>query len=890
MTPLEPSQRIVFERADGHLHATGSWPRLETLQRELASENRDVSVRAVVMAAQAYAGIGSPHDEIRLTLRGLAAVAAAQPLLHAYLRALQSMIERYRNTAVDARYASSDLADLELDPAVERELSQLLRDDGWAFGSGGDSDGGWSFEISDRVLGASTVSTVAELLAVRFGEPMPEEPAPVAEAEPLRSTDGAKPVIDSDRPITAPSDDLLGRVPLARALAVIAAADLGGQGFVMGLTGPWGSGKTSVLNLMAATLDQEKTAYVVRFDPWLFSSSEELVWRFMREVSIQLQGEQQLGDAAARIGEYAQILAPLAALAAAPWLAPVLVAGGSVAGRWRKKPAASAQEQRRKVAAALRKLDRRLVVLIDDLDRLEMSEIRDVVRLVKLVGDFPNTTYVLAYDQRRVANALGDGDEEDGQEFLEKIIQISHEVPPADPQQLGRVLADSMSKAIGDINRYRFDQAEYTNLFSGARALFTTVRDIRRYTNRLPTTLALVGREVELAEVLALEALHVRLPRCFARIVAAKQVLTEPRSEGLGGPQVSDERAKTLIDEIVGAAGPFEDEVAAIVRRLFPAAGRHLGGSSYGSEWLGVWRQAGRVAHPEVFDIYLHGALPAGVLPAALVEDAFQNLQDRDALTALLDGVSGDALESLLARLEHYEKEFPTDKLEVPVSVLFNQQHRLLRGRRHVFDIGAEYAVPRLVLRLLRKCDHAEVARVTRVALPQIISLSERGHLIRMVGYRENSGHKLVSEDDAALLEAALFDELLAAEGGELAQEHDLIHLLWWAHQSRPTDIVDRVQALVDDDEFLLGLLRAALGETVGQGMGDAAVTVSHNLDWRSLTEFVPHDRLAARVREVDVPEVRESLDERATLALQLARKCADDPVSAEQDRDQTGP
>ncbi len=885
MTVLEPRQLLVFERAYTRMHATGAWPRLEALQRELASEHYDVSVRTVIMESAAYASITSPNEEVRLLLRGLSAVPEARPLLEGYLRALQSMVERYRDTSVDARYTARDLDALKLDPTVKRELSQLLRDDGWPFGSGGDSDDGWSFEISDRVLAASDIDSVEELVAVRFGEPMPEEPAPAPQADPLSSTPGARPAVDPDRPITSPSDDLLGRMPLARALGVLATDQLGGQGFVMGITGPWGSGKTSVLNLMAATLEQEKSAYVVRFDPWLFSSSEELVWRFMREVSIQLQSEQQLGDVAARIGEYAQILAPLAALVSAPWLAPVLAAGGRVAGRWRKKPAVSAQEQRQKVADALSKLDRRLVVLIDDLDRLQTNEIRDVVRLVKLVGDFPNTTYVLAYDQARVAHALGDGNEEDGQEFLEKIVQLSHEVPPIDRQQLGRVLAAAMSAAIGDLSRYRFDQAEYTNLFADARTLFTTVRDVRRFTNRLPTTLALVGNEVELADVLTLEALHVRLPSVFARIVAAKQALTQPREAALGGSSISNERAKGQIDAIVQAAGHFEAEVMTIIKRLFPAAQHHLGGMSYGSEWLGAWRQACRVAHPEVLDIYLHGALPAGVLPAALVEQALHKLQDRDELTALLDELDSESLETLLSRLEHYENEFPTYHAEIPVAVLFNQHHRLLRGRRHVFDIGAEYAVPRIVLRILRKLDKTEVARVTRAALPEIDSLSERGHLIRMVGYRENSGHQLVTEEDAVQLESALFDELLAADSDRLVTEHDLLHLIWWARDQRSTETIHRVRQLVTDNTFLLGLLTSALGETVGQGMGDAAVRHSHRLDWRALTEFVPHDRLAKRVRELDVPEVRDGLDERTELALQLARRCADDPPATEQDR-----
>ena len=296
-------------------------------------------------------------------------------------------------------------------------------------------------------------------------------------------------------------------------------------------------------------------------------------------------------------------------------------------------------------------------------------------------------------------------------------MQLSHEVPPVDNQQLGRVLAAAMSAAIGDLSRYRFDQAEYANLFADARRLFTTVRDVRRFTNRLPTTLALVGNEVELADVLTLEALHIRLPRVFARIVAAKQTLTQPR-EALGRSGISDERAKGQMDAITQAAGRFEAEVTAIIRRLFPVAQHHLGGMSYGSEWLGAWRQACRVAHPEVLDIYLHGALPAGVLPAALVEQVLQKLQDRDELTALLDGLDSESLETLLSRLEHYEKEFPTDQAEIPVAVLFNQQHRLLRGKQHVFDIGAEYAVPHIVLRILRRLDKTEVARVTRAALP----------------------------------------------------------------------------------------------------------------------------------------------------------------------------
>jgi predicted KAP-like P-loop ATPase len=886
MTVIEPHQQLILDRAYANMHASGTWPSQEQLQRELASEHQDVLVRDVVMQMPALASIASPADRVRLTLRGLASVPAAKPLLDAYLRALRSIIARYRDLQVEAQYSADDVRQLGLDPTIERELLQLLRDDAWPFGSGGGEDDAWTYEISPAVLAASNVQTVAELVRLRFGSAEDDGDDEVGpQAEPLKSTPGAAPAVDPDRPIASATEDLFGRARLARALATQAAAELGGQGFVIGISGPWGSGKTSVMNLMAEAVESAEAGYVVRFDPWLFSSSEELVLRFLSELSSQLRHESGLGDLANRIGEYAQILAPLSALVAAPWLGPVIAVSGRLAARRHEKPPASAQKQRDKVCQGLRELDRRVIVLIDDVDRLQGTEVRDVVRLVKLVGDFPNTTYVLAYDQARVARAL-DEVEQEGQAFLEKIVQLSYEVPGIDPTQLARALGASISTAVGDLSRYHFSQEHYTNLFADARALFATLRDVRRYTNVLPSTLSLVGDEVELTDVLALEALRIRVPDAFARIVAAKDALTTARDGGLGWSQADEERAKSQVEAIVGAADPFSDQVGAMITRLFPAAGRHLGRSSYGGEWLARWRRERRVAHPEVLDIYLQKALPPGVLPATLVEGALANFGDPQALSALLDGLSDHDLESLLGRLEHYEEDFPTECAERTIAAFFNVQDRLQRPKRHVFDLGADFAVPRIVLRVLRKLDQGEVARVVRVALPEIATLSDRGDLVRMVGYREDAGHKLVSETDAGELQSAFFDELLAADGARLRPERDLLRLLFWARGEREAAVQERVEQLVGDDDFLLGLLRAALGETVGSSVGDAAVRRSQQLNWAALTELVSHTVLADRVRQLHTPEVQEGLDERTKLALEQARRFADGPAPG---RDQPG-
>src|SRR5436853_7746307 len=82
---------------------------------------------------------------------------------------------------------------------------------------------------------------------------------------------------------------------------------------------------------------------------------------------------------------------------------------------------------------ALANSSKRIVVMMDDIDRLDKAEIHTVFRLVKLLGDFPNTTYVLFFDEKRVAEALGEKyvGVAGGKSFLEKIIQVPLSLPPA---------------------------------------------------------------------------------------------------------------------------------------------------------------------------------------------------------------------------------------------------------------------------------------------------------------------------------------------------------------------------------------------------------------------------------------------------------------------------
>ena len=94
---------------------------------------------------------------------------------------------------------------------------------------------------------------------------------------------------DADRPIEFRDQDRLGRRSFAEVIARQVRAVPAERGFTIAVAGEWGSGKTSVLNMVAEALQEDGDAIaVLRFNPWLFSNADDLVIRFFRELSAQL--------------------------------------------------------------------------------------------------------------------------------------------------------------------------------------------------------------------------------------------------------------------------------------------------------------------------------------------------------------------------------------------------------------------------------------------------------------------------------------------------------------------------------------------------------------------------------------------------------------------------
>src|SRR5262245_7889960 len=142
----------------------------------------------------------------------------------------------------------------------------------------------------------------------------------------------------------------------------------------------------------------------------------------------------------------------------------------------------SLESAKHELADALREAKKRIIVIIDDLDRLLPSEMRAMFSLVKSLGDLPNVFYVLTFDKNVVANALQTGLEPIGAAFLEKIIQVPLRLPPPWEPEIRKLFFDRLNSIIGDASPA--DQSRWQQAFLSAISPYLkTPRDVTRFTN-----------------------------------------------------------------------------------------------------------------------------------------------------------------------------------------------------------------------------------------------------------------------------------------------------------------------------------------------------------------------------------------------------------------------
>lgn len=649
---------------------------------------------------------------------------------------------------------------------------------------------------------------------------------------------------DADLPIEDRTSDRLGRRKFAESIASQILDVPVEHGFTVAITGEWGSGKTSVLNMVAEAIadgdgeeaEGDEKVSVIHFNPWLFGGSTELVSRFFAELSAQL-GQRDLDQLKAVAQVLTDMGRTLAQHSSMPGAGPAAAILSLIVGKWVKQP--SLLLQRKRLREALLRLPSRIVVVVDDIDRLERSEIRELFRSIRLTSDLPNVVCLLAFDRQHVAKSLG-ASQADGQEYLEKIVQVSYSLPVVRESVLQEnylPIIDELIKRRGldGPNTEAWQQVHYDII----GPLLRNLRDVKRYVYALPATLDTIGNEVELADLLGLEAIKVLKPTIFEELKSHPDYLVRVKSDLRMMVDPTSRRSeiqselKCMLERARGDRGLLES----VFQILFPATQEHLEGPPPSPNLDSTWRRERRVACEEVYRIYLSGGLDDLTVPADDIRDLLSVMTDRSRVGPLLESLDPRALEQILEQLEDYESEFTDEAAPVVVPILANLMGSLNDEFTGGLDFTPRFKARRIIYRLLRRIqDQNALGIQLGDMLSEVNSLSGKLCLIEIVGHREHVGHGMAAQSRAIELENDLLDSLTAAAPDELGSEWDLIGLslrpIKWFEDDRKSRLALQFADHLKRDQFVLALLRSGASFAFSSGR-----VRQKRLPWETLVE-----------------------------------------------------
>ncbi|MGU3370890.1 KAP family P-loop NTPase fold protein [Bacillus mycoides] len=376
--------------------------------------------------------------------------------------------------------------------------------------------------------------------------------------------------LHNDDPLQMSEQDALSRKEFAEQL-IDPIIKSNGK-LTIGIYGPWGSGKSSFFTMMNDYIPKEQLK--MNFTPWYFGENTDgIILEFLEHFAEQINKSNYYDTGLEKeLAAYANFFKSIQLRPTGATIALGDLFKGFL-------PEESDIKAIKKVIDnMLIKSDRKIVVFIDDLDRLDREEIITVFKLIRLVCDFPNVVYVLALDEEIVSLALGQvywkqATEEQamlkGREYLEKFIQIPIYLPKVDEVKFKQFFIDGLEEIL---QKHNIKTGFFENIDSIYPVIdittFRTIRNIKRYLNLVQIFVPILKEEVFVDDLLYLLAIKVTEPSLYDWIRMHPHILYE-------------ENQKYFKDnETINAFKKKYSKYRLVIEELFPAMGNAFGNSS----------------------------------------------------------------------------------------------------------------------------------------------------------------------------------------------------------------------------------------------------------------------------------------------------------------------
>ena len=680
-------------------------------------------------------------------------------------------------------------------------------------------------------------------------------------------------IFHTDSPIsgTKENPDRLNRTMFAERIGEALKLRAESSPLVVSLEGPWGYGKTSVINLIRQyyeSLKPSEKPLVFSFNPWMIGTAENLVQEFVVQFgsAVGLSSKSKNAqEAAKQLFAYSKVFNVLKWVPGAePWasvIEKVLSEVGSVTEKIADIKDLSINQKRVAVVKALNRIKRPIVVFIDDLDRLPPKEVFQMIRAVKAITGFPRTTFLLAFERHYIENSLKLYGIDDSSSYLDKIIQFRLHLPLIAEDDL-HLLAVSELQSLAEINLTSFfegDQSRLSEIYHfSIKPLIKTPRELKRVYNRLRFIEPSVRQNVCFSDTFALEVLAIKAPHVYEHLRTCPWAYNaqEPDYEfSLDKPDdilknYEEDRKKVL--ETV----PKEERIyiKELIEKLFPLL---CSGFSGGSRDMDYHYARGHVASPDRLRFALTFGLPSGEISTNLISEFINNSDIREKVIndLLADDKMERFIELLLRTIKHNKPSEPDHFISIIAKIASSNAIQTLQEKpRDMFKSGTVrqlWWISEITLEKLPPNARSKILLDLSKA-PEFISLSAFGlnFCLRQHGFYDEKDKiekelRWVDDSQLEIFKTQWIDSVIKIiSENAFFDVSDPTHVLFMLRSIEPKKVKDFVEPLLKKDDDLDSFAKA-----IGRSGQDSNKGEYSKVNEEVLNSFGGVDKIRERVK-----------------------------------------
>lgn len=732
-----------------------------------------------------------------------------------------------------------------------------------------------------------------------------------------------------DKPIETEKDDFLGRTRFSYHLSKALLDWKEKESLVIAIYGEWGSGKSSVINLARENIeksDHENKPTVIEFNPWIFSEEASLGGHFFNEIAKELEiRNDSVKDKkiAKQLKFYASILSLvpeknlLSSLSSKTllilgligitssqiigwlsipndWIQKILFVAGLIfllvelfkgsltkfADYFEKKAdyySKSIFEVKREIKEELIKRQKKLVIVIDDIDRLNQSEIKQIFRLIRVNADFPNTIYLLSFDRKIIEKNLEEQVGVSGKEYLNKIIQVNFDLPFAKSSKIQSFLFLELDRILGvlpdtALKYFGQDDPYWANVYnSGFKDFFKNIRDVKRFASSLEFNISQMYQgkimEVNPIDFIAIEAIRIFVPDFYNFMKGEKNLFTDTESNRLGESyDTTRKRRKERMELGFNLIHGEEDKslVKTLIFRLFPQIGGicdRYGNTSYGHDWQSTWSADLRICATKNFDSYFT-LIPGGdeeELSQYEIEEILSKANSEEDFEKILrEYINRDKIRKVLQRIQDFtsnSERIPQDNVKFIVQALFNISDDLPEEKVGIWDYGIDMDLMRIAYQLLkRETDKAKNVELLKEAIPLSKGLFGPVQKVSLESSRKKRGRDtdefLVPEDKLEELQKLCLEKIKSTNN--LLEHKNLLYILYrWKEWDKEEKWKDFIKQTISDDIKLLLFMGIFVSKISSQTFGDYGFKIIKKFNYKSLSDFVDLSEIKMKLENI---------------------------------------